>query len=101
MPKWVPPLLILFVVFFILNNPSEAGPQTRSFFGWIGDQAGNAGTFLDGLFGESDATPDSGATFGPTSTTPTSTTPTTPTTGATQDSFNTMGPLVVTGATTT
>jgi hypothetical protein len=52
MPKWIPPLLVLFLAFFILSNPSEAGPQARSFFSWLGTQAGNAGAFLDGLFGE-------------------------------------------------
>lgn len=57
MPKWVFPLLLLFVIFFVLSSPETAGPQTRDFFGWIGDQAAAAGTFLDGLFG--DGTPAS------------------------------------------
>jgi len=52
LPKWVLPLLLLFVVFFILSSPNEAGPQARMFFGWIGEQAVAVGTFLDGLFGE-------------------------------------------------
>ena len=85
MPKWIPPLLILFVVFFILNNPGEAGPQTRSFFSWIGDQAGNAGTFLDGLFGE-EAVPTDPAN-------PATPAPTTGT-GNTEDTFSTMPPTL-------
>ncbi|MEM9131450.1 MAG: hypothetical protein AAF962_06465 [Actinomycetota bacterium] len=52
MPKWVFPLLLLFVIFFVLSSPETAGPQARDFFGWIGDQAAAAGTFLDGLFGD-------------------------------------------------
>lgn len=52
LPKWVYPLLITFVVFFILSNPEGAGPQARSFFSWVGDQASAAATFLDGLFGD-------------------------------------------------
>lgn len=65
LPKWVYPLLILFVVFFILSNPESAGPQARSFFGWIGDQAAAAGTFFDGLFGDDD--PNSNVGTPPTS----------------------------------
>lgn len=65
LPKWFYPLLILFVVFFILSNPESAGPQARSFFGWIGDQAAAAGTFLDGLF-DGD---DNGSSEAPTPTT--------------------------------
>lgn len=88
LPKWVYPLLILFVVFFILNSPETAGPQARQFFGWIGDQASATGTFLDGLFDEDEPTVE---TDQPTST-PSPTTPSTvPTTGA--DEFNTLGPL--------
>ncbi len=52
LPRWVFPLLILFVIFFILSSPETAGPQARAFFGWIGEQAAAAGTFLDGLFGD-------------------------------------------------
>ena len=84
LPKWVYPILILFVVFFILSNPDDAGPQAKSFFGWLGDQAGATGTFLDGLFGD-DAPPSNGGT-----------TPTTiDSTGTTPDSFNTIGPIVI------
>lgn len=68
MPKWVFPLLLLFVIFFVLSSPETAGPQARDFFGWIGDQAAAAGTFLDGLFGDGTS---------PTSSEP-ATTPTTP-----------------------
>lgn len=56
MPKWVFPLLLLFVIFFVLSSPETAGPQARDFFGWIGDQAAAAGTFLDGLFGDGTST---------------------------------------------
>jgi hypothetical protein len=66
-PRWLPPLLILFVIFFVLSSPETAGPQARSFFGWIGDQAAAAGTFLDGLFGDDDT---STTTPGVTSTVP-------------------------------
>ncbi|MEM7342017.1 MAG: hypothetical protein AAF467_25470 [Actinomycetota bacterium] len=90
LPKWAPPLIILFVIFFILNSPETAGPQARQFFGWIGDQASATGTFLDGLFDEDEE--PAVESDQPTST-PSPTTPTTvPTTGA--DQFNTMGPLV-------
>jgi hypothetical protein len=82
LPKWLYPLLILFVVFFILSNPENAGPQARSFFGWIGQQASAAGTFLDGLF-EGDG--DEGGQ-NPTPTTFNDTNP-----GS--DAFNTLGPL--------
>ncbi len=81
--KWVYPLMITFLAFFVLSNPQTAGPQARSFFGWLGDQAAAAGTFLDGLF---DDTPNGGPGGG-----------ITPTTfgnnGATSDSFNTLQPL--------
>ena len=92
LPKWVPPLLILFVVFFILSNPQEAGPQARSFFGWIGAQASSAGTFLDGLFGDDEPVP------GGTNPALPSTVPGNGTTngaGSSQDQFNTIGPIVV------
>lgn len=52
LPKWVYPTLLLFVVFFVLSNPETAGPQARDFAGWIGEQVGAAGTFLEGLFAD-------------------------------------------------
>jgi hypothetical protein len=55
LPKWVYPTLLLFVVFFVLSNPESAGPQARNFAGWIGDQVGAAGTFLEGLFSDDDS----------------------------------------------
>lgn len=70
MPKWVFPLLLLFVIFFVLSSPETAGPQARDFFGWIGDQAAAAGTFLDGLFGDG-TTPSSSSPEAPTGTTTT------------------------------
>ena len=75
LPKWVYPTLLLFVVFFVLSNPESAGPQARDFAGWIGDQVGAAGTFLEGLFGEDDSPsqPDS--------------------TDSGTDSFETLGPI--------
>jgi len=51
-PKWLAPVLILFLAFFILSNPEQAGPQTRSFFSWIGDQGESAGKFITGLIGD-------------------------------------------------
>jgi len=51
LPKWVYPLLVIFVVFFILSNPENAGAQAQSFFRWVGEQASAFATFLDGLFG--------------------------------------------------
>jgi hypothetical protein len=84
--KWVYPLLLTFLVFFVLSNPQTAGPQARSFFSWLGDQASAAGTFFEGLFNESPGN----------STTPRSSTATTVTgTGARPDSFNTLGPLQI------
>lgn len=87
LPKWVYPLLILFVVFFILSNPESAGPQARSFFGWIGDQASAAGTFLDGVFGDDVPATNSGTT----------TTTTTIQSGVTTDGdgFSTLRPIIV------
>lgn len=86
LPKWVYPLLILFVVFFILSNPESAGPQARSFFGWIGDQASAAGTFLDGVFGDDVPATNSGTT-----------TTTTIQSGVTTngDGFSTLRPIIV------
>lgn len=84
MPKWVFPLLLLFVIFFVLSSPETAGPQARDFFGWIGDQAAAAGTFLDGLFGDdtSPATSSEPATTTTTSINPSGVT-------ANNDEFNT------------
>lgn len=89
LPRWTVPLLVLFVIFFVLSSPETAGPQARAFFGWIGDQAAAAGTFLDGLFGD-----DVPATSTPEI-------PTTPATGADDtsvtgqsDTFNSLGPLL-------
>jgi hypothetical protein len=84
--KWVYPLLLTFVVFFVLSNPKTAGPQARSFFSWLGHQAGNAGTFFEGLFN------DNGS-----SNTPSNPTTVTTRTGTGQqpDSFNTLGRLGV------
>ena len=93
-PRWVYPLLILFVVFFILSNPESAGPQARTFFGWIGDQASAAGTFLDGLFDDDDepsvggGSGNSGSNDGDPSTNNGSS-------SNSQDSFSTLGPIVV------
>lgn len=50
MKKWAYPLLIAFVAFFILSNPAQSGTQGRAFVIWLGDLAGAAGEFLDGLF---------------------------------------------------
>ena len=58
MPKWLAPALILFLAFFILSNPEQAGPQTRSFFSWLGDQGESAGKFITGLI--DDDTDDDG-----------------------------------------
>jgi hypothetical protein len=74
LPRWVYPTLLLFVVFFILSNPENAGPQARDFAGWVGDQLGAAGTFLEGLFADEE-NPDQPDTDGGT------------------DSFETLGPL--------
>jgi len=70
MPKWLPPVLALFLLFFVLSNPEEAGPQTRSFFSWLGTQGANAATFVDGLIGEpsgsdSDSNSSEGTTLVP------------------------------------
>ena len=81
--KWVYPLLLTFVVFFVLSNPKTARPQARSFFSWLGHEAGQAGTFLEGLFGNSNGTPS-----GPSTVTTRSTG-----TGQQPDSFNTLAPL--------
>lgn len=98
--KWVFPTLILFVLFYVLTNPADAGPQARDFAGWIGDQAGQIGTFLDGLFEDDDS---GGATTPTTAEDPTSLNgeqnPNVNGAGAestTNNSFSTLGsPIVV------
>jgi hypothetical protein len=82
--KWVYPTLLTFLVFFVLSNPETAGPQTRSFFGWVGTQASAIGTFLDGVF---DDTPNNTTT---TPAQPGTTSSTAPPGGTPTDSFNTM-----------
>lgn len=62
MPKWLPPVLILFLAFYILSKPTEAGPQTREFLGWVGTQASSALTFIDELVGDEASGPDSSPT---------------------------------------
>lgn len=59
LPKWVYLLLLTFVVFFVLSSPESAGPQARSFFSWVGDQASAAATFLDGVFANDSGSPGS------------------------------------------
>lgn len=85
--KWVYPALLTFLVFFVLSNPETAGPQTRSFFGWMGDQVDAVGTFLDGVFDDSPNGGGSGTTGGGTGTT-------TPPGGTPTDGFSTLGVLV-------
>ena len=87
MKKWAYPLLLLFVVFYVLSNPGDAGTQANTFFGWLGDQAGNAGTFLDGLSHDDDDNPDDSPDNG--------TSLTSVTTGVTPDSFDTIGPIII------
>ena len=60
MQKWLYPLLIAFAAFLIFSSPAQAGAQTRTFAGWLGDLAGAAGEFLDGLFTEDANTDDTG-----------------------------------------
>lgn len=43
-------LLILFVVFFIVTDATQAGQFGRDFFDWIGTGLGNVLDFLDSLF---------------------------------------------------
>jgi hypothetical protein len=76
--KWVYPTLLTFLVFFVLSNPETAGPQTRTFFTWVGDQLSSFQTYIDGVF---DDTPDA----------PGVTTPPPATSGA--DSFSTLAPF--------
>ncbi|MDH3680945.1 MAG: hypothetical protein OEV40_13465 [Acidimicrobiia bacterium] len=52
MRKWVYPLLIAFVAFFIFSSPLRAGAQGRAFVDWLGDLAGAAGEFLEGVFND-------------------------------------------------
>ena len=52
MKKWLYPLLIAFVAFLIFSSPTRAGTETRTFVVWLGDLAGAAGEFLDGLFND-------------------------------------------------
>ncbi|MGI9616224.1 MAG: hypothetical protein ACR2QO_25135 [Acidimicrobiales bacterium] len=52
MKKWFFPLAAAFVVYLIFSSPAVAGAQARTFAGWLGDLAGAAGEFLDGLFAE-------------------------------------------------
>ena len=47
-------LLILFVVFFIVTDATQAGQFGRDFFGWIGDGLGQILDFLDSLFDAGD-----------------------------------------------
>lgn len=82
--KWVYPLLLTFVIFFVLSNPRTAGPQARSFFNWLGQQAAAAGTFFEGLFNDN-GTPASPTAPG-TATTRTGT-------GQQPDTFNTLAPI--------
>ena len=50
MNKRLVQLLIAFVIFFVLTSPSVAGPQARSYFGWLGDGIEAVGVFAEGLF---------------------------------------------------
>ncbi|MEZ5412355.1 MAG: hypothetical protein R2761_30255 [Acidimicrobiales bacterium] len=84
--KWVYPALLTFLVFFVLSNPETAGPQTRSFFGWMGEQVDAVGTFLDGVF---DDDPSSGPATGGGGTGTT-----TPPGGTPADGFSTLQVLV-------
>lgn len=47
-------LLILFVVFFIVTDATQAGQFARDFFDWIGTGLGNLLDFLDSLFDTDD-----------------------------------------------
>jgi hypothetical protein len=60
MKKWLYPLLIVFVAFFIFSNPARAGTQARGFVIWLGDLAAAAGEFLDGLFDQDNQTSNGG-----------------------------------------
>ena len=100
--KWIYPTLVLFFLFYVLSSPGSAGPQVRTFFDWIGDQAANVGTFLDGLF---DDNPDVGGTDTGTESSTSTESGVGPTGGgqpppatddasneASDDSFDTLGP---------
>lgn len=52
MSKWVYPLLIAFVAFFIFTTPVLAGSAGRAFVEFLGDLAGAAGEFLEGVFND-------------------------------------------------
>lgn len=54
MKKWLYPLLIAFVAFFVFSNPTQSGTQGRAFVVWVGDLASAAGDFLEGLFNDGD-----------------------------------------------
>ena len=54
MRKWLYPLLIVFVAYFIFSNPTQSGSQGRAFVAWVGDLASATGDFLEGLFSDSD-----------------------------------------------
>ncbi len=82
--KWVYPALLTFLVFFVLSNPETAGPQTRTFFGWMGEQVDAVGTFLDGVFDDTPSSGDGGTSGGGTSTT-------IPPGGTPTDGFSTLG----------
>ena len=66
MKRWPFWIIILFLLFFILSSPASAGSEARTFFGWVGDQAEAAATFLDGLFTDDESPtpvpPDDGGT---------------------------------------
>ncbi len=57
--KWVIYLIIGFVLFFVFTNPSVAGIEGRSFFGWLGDLFESLGVFFQGLLSDN---PDSTTT---------------------------------------
>jgi hypothetical protein len=81
--KWVYPALLTFLVFFVLSSPETAGPQTRTFFSWVGDQASSLQTFLDGVFDDEPAAPG----------VVTTTTTVAANGAAGTDGFNTLGPV--------
>ncbi len=91
--KWVYPALLTFLMFFVLSNPETAGPQTRTFFGWMGKQVSAVGTFLDGVFDDApNSGGDGGATTGGGAGGTTGTT--TPPGGTPADGFSTLRVLV-------
>ncbi len=51
MPRnWIYFLLILFMLYLISLNPTDAGVTAHSFFGWLGTMLTSIGQFFDGLF---------------------------------------------------